>query len=188
MAGPLFNSPDISNHPATRTLRAWGGSAAHRSGMEFVTGELGLQKGMSPLFKWLGRGMIGMSAYHGYQQGGVGGAAVETAKHIGISYAMGAAWSVAGGALSVAAGVGIAGAAAAGAGYLASGGSAMDAFRPYMAKHARRHAGLEMGTPMVDNFGTTATMRQRSLAAIQNSKLNGRSALGNEAALSYMPY
>lgn len=47
-------------------------------------------------------------------------------------------------------------------------------------KAARR---LEMGTPIVDVFGTQATMRQRSLQAIQRSAISGRSALGMEAQL-----
>jgi len=42
---------------------------------------------------------------------------------------------------------------------------------------------LEMGSPILDQFGTVSTLRQRSLAAIQNSKVNGRMALGQEAAL-----
>jgi hypothetical protein len=41
----------------------------------------------------------------------------------------------------------------------------------------------EMGAPVVDQFGTVATMRQKSLAAIQNSHLNSRALLGNEGQI-----
>jgi len=54
--------------------------------------------------------------------------------------------------------------------------------------YRREHAGVQMGTPSVDPFGNNATMRQRSINAIQNSRLNGRTALSNEAALMYSPY
>jgi len=47
---------------------------------------------------------------------------------------------------------------------------------------------LELGTPMNDQFGTIATLRQRSLSAIQNSHVNGRMALGNEAALLHTSF
>lgn len=42
---------------------------------------------------------------------------------------------------------------------------------------------LEMTTPVIDPFGTGFTMRQRSVAAIQKSYINGRMALGREASL-----
>lgn len=42
---------------------------------------------------------------------------------------------------------------------------------------------LEMTTPVLDPFGTGFTMRQRSVAAIQKSYINGRMALGREASL-----
>ena len=48
--------------------------------------------------------------------------------------------------------------------------------------------GLELGAPMLDQFGTVATLRQRSLSAIQNSHVNGRMALGNEAALLHASF
>lgn len=47
---------------------------------------------------------------------------------------------------------------------------------------------LELGTPMSDQFGTISTLRQRSLSAIQNSHVNGRMALGNEAALLHTSF
>ena len=47
----------------------------------------------------------------------------------------------------------------------------------------RQIKSLEMGSPIVDQYGSISTLRQRSLAALQNSHVNGRMALGNEAAL-----
>ena len=47
---------------------------------------------------------------------------------------------------------------------------------------------LEMGSPVMDQFGTISTLRQRSLSAIQNSHVNGRMALGNEAALLHRSF
>ena len=181
----------MSKRPSVRALNAWRATGIHKSGVEFVKGELGLIKGMGWFGKALGRGFLGASAYYGYQQGGVQGAVVETGKHLAMTYAMGAVLKAvgvgAGAGLAVGAGVATIGGLAAGY-HFATGGSIADAARPWMADHARRQAGLEMGSPIVDNFGTTATMRQRSLSAIQNSRLNGRTALGNEAALSYQPY
>jgi hypothetical protein len=52
----------------------------------------------------------------------------------------------------------------------------------------RNRRDLELGGPVMDQFGTLATMRQRSVAAIQNSKLNARSVLSNEATYTYRPY
>ena len=47
---------------------------------------------------------------------------------------------------------------------------------------------LELGAPVLDQFGTIATLRQRSLSAIQNSHVNGRMALGSEAALLHSTF
>jgi len=47
----------------------------------------------------------------------------------------------------------------------------------------RQIEALDMGRPITDQFGTISTLRQRSLSALQNSHVNGRMALGNEAAL-----
>jgi hypothetical protein len=187
------SAPPSTRHPAIRTWNAWAGSTVHRGGVDWVKMELGVGKhrhtkgALQTGGKWLGRGFVGLSAYMGYQEGGVGGAIAETGKHLATTYIMGAAMTALGGAGTVALGAGALGVGAAAA-YVAGGGNLLDVARPWMRDHARRSAALEMGTPLVDNFGTAATMRQRSVSAIQNSKLNGRTALGNEAALSYTPY
>jgi hypothetical protein len=48
---------------------------------------------------------------------------------------------------------------------------------------SRRMKELELGMPIVDEYGTMGTLRQRSLQAIQSSRINGRVGLGNEAAI-----
>jgi hypothetical protein len=120
--------------------------------------------------------MLGWGAYRGYQEGGVGGAIGGLAQETAMFYAFGALAKPAGVAL--------------GAGLLGAGMmmGALDIgpkqlMRPYVQEYMRKHAKLEMGTPVLDQFGTVATMRQRSLQAIQNSRVNGRTALGNEAQL-----
>lgn len=118
-------------------------------------------------------------AYEGYQREGVWGAA----KGIGESIAYSAAFHYIGGALgaafgplSIAAGIGV-------AGYmLGEAGIA----------HAKGIRQLEMGQSdqmqaTVHSAGA-ATMRQRSLMALNNTHLNGRMALGNEGFLMHRSF
>jgi hypothetical protein len=132
-----------------------------------VAGLLG--KAVMPAF------MIG-AAYSGYKKGGVMGAvggAAETALYWGATKA----------ALTMATNPAVlAGAAVAGAGY------GVYRLGEAARKHEKRVKGLEMGTEVVDRFGTLSTMRQRSLQAIQNSHLNGRMSLGSEGLLMSSPY
>lgn len=196
----------------TRALRAWSNTAAHAKGVEFLKYDLGIHPELKGPSAWsigkdlysgnklapgsagklfgrtLGRAFLGYSIYSGYQEGGVLGAVKGGVEHLMMTYAMGAAWgAVAPFAGSVAAGV-IGGSAIAAGVYFGAGGSIAPFVRPWVKQHQRNFSNLELGTPVVDNFGTVSTMRQRSLAAIQNSKLGGRAALGNEGALLYTPY
>jgi hypothetical protein len=50
-------------------------------------------------------------------------------------------------------------------------------------KYGRGLRNISMAIPVVDPFGTAATMRQRSLSALQNTHINGRIVLGQEAIL-----
>lgn len=129
---------------------------------------------------WLGNsiGLAAMAygAYQGYQQGGVVGAGKSVA-------ADAMTWGIARGALNTIGGIMnpvTLGAAAIGAG----------AFAYYKMGEAgiargKRIRNLEMGADIVDNFGTMATMRQRSLSALQNSHVNGRLAMGGEASMMH---
>jgi hypothetical protein len=71
--------------------------------------------------------------------------------------------------------------AAALVGGVVGGRQALIAGRDYNA--SLRNASF--GTAFNDSNGTAATMRQASLQAIQGSKINGRNALGGEAALMH---
>lgn len=182
---------------AGRLGSAWKTFAAspyHKAGMEWIGYDLGTAKSVRGpglgkfATRWLGRGFLGLSAYYGYKEGGLGGAISATGKHLATTYALGLGLKVLGvGAAGITGGAIMAGglAAAVGAGM---GYNWRDLTRPWVNEHMKRHARLEMGTPVMDDFGTVGTMRQRSLQAIQNSRLNGRNALGSEAALTYSPY
>lgn len=190
--------PQAAQKPAsrlTRAYRAFTNTPGHKTGMRWIQETLGVGKYGSELGavgKWLGRGFIGLSAIQGYREGGVHGAVKSVATDLSVTYAMGHVWGAAkhvmgGVGSSLAVGGAIAGGVAMGI-HASNGGHAADLLRPWMKDYAKKQQQIEMGTPIVDNFGTAATMRQRSVSAIQNSRLNGRTALGNEAALAYQPY
>lgn len=119
----------------------------------------------------LGPAMVGMGIYKGYQEGGIVGAAKGGATELAFWGAFEAGASVLTNPLTIAAAGGI----AAGYGYYKFGQASRE--------HRKRLRNVEMGSDLVDRFGTMTTMRQRSLSAIQNSHINGRLALGNEAAI-----
>jgi hypothetical protein len=116
------------------------------------------------------------AAYTGYQEGGILGAAGGVAESALMWGAMRAGWTMLGGSV----GAGLVGGVAMGYGMYRLGEAAR--------RNERRVRGLELATDVVDRFGTMSTMRQRSLQAIQNSHLNARMALGNEALLMSTPY
>ena len=60
--------------------------------------------------------------------------------------------------------------------------------RPWTSEYHKKTKSVQMGGEIVDPHGMNATMRQRSLLAIQNSRLNARSGIGHEAAMTYSPY
>jgi len=179
----------VASRPAAGSgglVKTYMGSSMHQAGMRGVKDMVGLSgKGLGRL---IGPAFTLMAAAQGYQEGGVSGAAMGAASEIGTFYAFNAALSAMGtSAAVIGAGVGLAAGAGLGAFY-ASGGETKQLFRPFTNEYLKKHARLEMGTPVLDRFGTMSTMRQRSFQALQNSKINGRSALGNEALMSYSPY
>jgi hypothetical protein len=115
-------------------------------------------------------------AYSGYKEGGIWGAIKGTGENIAATMA----WNVGMDVLGVGANAAFIAApfVAAGAGYYALG----EASNKKLAKSRK----VNMVSDVVDRFGTMATMRQRSLAMIQNSHLNGRITLGNEALLVHL--
>ena len=181
------------------------GSGIHQKGAEWVKWELGIHQDikkmpsgwMKRFAKWGGRGFLGYSAIQGYREEGLWGTAKAVPASLATTYALGAAWGgIKGGVMAGAAAVapivgGIAtlGAIAGAAYYQQTGVAPWHILaRPYVRDHMRKHAKLEMGAPVYDQFGTLSTMRQRSVAAIQNSHINARSALGHEAMSMYRPY
>ncbi len=134
---------------------------------------------------WMGNAVglafVGYDAYQGYKEGGVLGAAKNTATSA-ISWGlMRGAWNMAAGTLGSVP-VAIGAAAVGGAyGYYRMGEAGQ--------KYSKNLKKLEFrGADIGDTFGTMATMRQRSLNAIQNSHVNGRMALGGEAAMMHTTY
>lgn len=136
------------------------------------------------IFRLFGPAFLAVSAYQGYKEGGVWGAAKGMAGEAATWYAFGAAMKV---MAPIAVGaIGLAGIGAAAA--YSAGVRPRHLMRPWTNEYVKKHARVEMATPIMDEYGTVATMRQRSIRAIQNSKLNGRTALGNEATYSFRPY
>lgn len=123
---------------------------------------------------------IGYSAYSGYQEGGVLGAVKNVGTDLAYQAVGTGVYNTVIGSIGSLPVIGAAATVGAAYGYYKLG----EAGQTY-AKNLRK---LEMGTDIHDNFGTIATMRQRSLNAIQNSHLNGRMALGNEASAMHVSY
>jgi hypothetical protein len=131
--------------------------------------------------KGLGTAFLGLEAYLGYQEGGVWGATKQVGAALAFQYGLGA--MLGGAAVPVTLGL-MAGAAVAG-GIYAYNKYGSQVGRETMFEHSRIEMG---GGPINDQFGTISTMRRRSMAALQSTRLNGTTALGNEAALSHVPY
>ena len=120
-------------------------------------------------------------AVSGYKEGGITGAA----KNLAIGAAVNFAWGMGAQAISAVGGsamtVGVPLAVLSGVGY--------GTYKALQFGNARvrKQRNMELGSPIIDPFGTASTMRQRSLQALQNSQFNGRSAFSSEAALMHMP-
>jgi hypothetical protein len=121
----------------------------------------------------------GAFAYMGYQEGGIPGAVRGIGESIAYSAAFRYAGSLLGGpVLPIAAGV-----AAVGFGTYALGEAGRE--------HAKQLRELEMvGGNVMDALGSAgaATMRQRAIGALNNTHLNGRMAMGNEALMMHTPF
>lgn len=127
-----------------------------------------------------GLAFLGISAAQGYQENGLAGATMNVAKDAATWGAMRAGWSIGKGVL---ANPWVLGGAALGA-----GGYAAYKIGEASRDRARRIRNVEMGGEVIDRFGTLSTIRQRSLMSLNNSHVNGRMALGNEAILMSTPY
>lgn len=146
---------------------------------------------VSNLFgRTLGLGFTAVSAYQGYQEEGLWGAAKGVGESVAFQYIqnrlLGSAFSAIGMTAAPLAAVGAVGTGLYMYQKYAGGASWMNRDETY--EYRRRNAAMDLGTPSIDPFGNNATIRQRSLSAIQGSRLNGRSMLGNEAFIMYRPY
>jgi hypothetical protein len=135
--------------------------------------------GMKPLGMF-GKAMTGLGLIWGitdavdaYREEGAWGAAKSGAGSLAMGGAFRVATGIAGRALSGLGPVGVAAAAVYGTYQLGEAAKV----------HVKRLRGLEMGRDIPDRFGTISTIRQRSLQAIQNTHINGRLAIGNEAMI-----
>ena len=140
-------------------------------------------------------GFLALGAYEGYKHGGITGAIGGFAD----SYISNAIWMTGfkmaglalGNPLGIAATLGVGMAAYNFASDKAEqSGSSLTAlaFNKPVREYMRKRARLEMGNVVQDQFGTVATMRQRSLLAMRNSKINARGALGMEANMRFSAY
>lgn len=156
-------------------FRAGGAGAAFRQVGTNVGAKTALGTVGKTAFKGLPMLGTALSTYYGYQEGGVAGAITGAGESIAIGIAVEALLGTA--ALPVT----LAAAAVGGAayGYYRFGEAAQ--------KHGKKLRRLEMGSEIIDRYGNIATLRQRSLRALQNTHVNGRLALGNEAAIMHVP-
>lgn len=137
----------------------------------FAKGSLGAFGGMMSI------GYTAYEAYNGYQRGGIWGAAKGVGNAVLTNAVINVGLKAAGMTLAPLA----IGAAVAGVGY------GVYKFGQKAGQYGRSSRNVEMGGGFVDTFGTASTMRQRSLAALQNTHVNGRMALGAEAQLIHNP-
>lgn len=117
-------------------------------------------------------------AYTGYKEGGIWGAV----KGVGESVAWSAGIRAVGGLINPFT-LAVAGIAAIGLGVYAAGEKGQ--------AHVKKLRELEMGGgAIMEQIGSlpAATMRQRSALALQNSHINGRMAIGNEALLLHTSF
>jgi hypothetical protein len=142
---------------------------------------------MGGVGRTLGLGFMAWDAYSGYKEEGVWGAAKGLARGFAENYAMGALGIPLLKAAAVGALIGgVAYGVASAAGIRGTGGAGI--FKSNVERWRAEHRSINLGTPVLDPYGTGSTMRQRSLQAIQESRINGMNALGNEASLMYRPY
>lgn len=143
----------------------------------------------SILGRAIGPAFLTYAGYEGYKKEGAWGAVKGVGGALAETYLVGRAISAFGapalGVLGAAAGVSALGAIA----------HDPDAFlsmkgwvRPWTSEYHKKTQGVQMGGEVVDPHGINATMRQRSMLAIQNSRMNARSGLGQEATLTFSPY
>lgn len=189
---------------AGRGIREGIGSKSFKAGWKKV-GWGGLAKGIGPV-------VTAYAMYKGYKEEGVWGAAKAGAVSGASTYLFGAGIGAAKKSLGLGMGgkkaalkamrargmspaarmaamraplIGAMGIAAIGLGAAVLATAAAHQVLKAGNKRYKNSSRLEMGAPVIDQFGTAATMRGRSIQAIQSSATNGRYAFGNEASLMH---
>lgn len=147
------------------------------------------RRGMKGVAGWAGKrglaalplAMTGLMAYQGYQEEGLWGAAKGVAESAAYSAAFHAGAGLVSGAAAMTGGVAL-GVAAAGFGYYKFGEAAQAA--------TKRRTDLEFGSSSIDFMGNRGafTARARAMQALNNSHINGRVAIGQEAILTHQTY
>jgi len=131
--------------------------------------------GVSMLGRAFGVAFTAAAMYQGYQEEGAWGAAKGLGQMAAFNIAMRMIPSTAMLPLTAAAAAGV---------YVYGSGE--------MAKeHIKQLRRIEFGGPQINdvlNSAGVATTRQRALSALQNTHLNGRMAMGNEAILMHSSY
>jgi hypothetical protein len=174
---------------ARGAIKSYTGTSIHRAGMQEVKEMFGMGKHLKGLFRFTGPAFMLYSAISGFQEGGMMGAAKNVARDAALSYGFGVARSIVGGGMPIMAAAGAMGIGLLGLEALNQGVSPLQMLaRPLVREHTKKRAKLEMGAPVQDQYGTVATMRQRSIMAMRQSKITARSALGMEGSRRYTPY
>lgn len=169
----------------------WKGGSRHYEKGGFLGKNMALRKGETVknfagrqrgarIGNGIGLAALGISAFMGYQENGLMGAATNVARDVAFQSIGTGIYNAAVGAVGsvpLLIGAAVAGGAY---GYYKLGEAGQ--------KYSKKLRKLELGTDIDDSYGTISTMRQRSVMAIQNSYLNGRMALGNEASSMHMTY
>lgn len=179
----------------TGLLKSYLKTPIHKAGTDFFTAGLGLTKesrgkGVGKFIgRWLGRSLFGYSVLTGLRDEGLWGGVKGAAEYAAWDYGIGVTLKTLGYALGGVEGALTVGAIAGTVGYatLKYQGLNPASFltRPLVKDHMKKQARLELARPMVDTFGNIASMRQRSINAMQRSYINGRTALGNEAQMFF---
>jgi hypothetical protein len=151
--------------------RAAGGSLTKTAMAKSAVGALG-----TAAFAALPAAFTLSETYAGYQEGGVFGAIKGASTSIAMGGLFNTAAAVLGGTAPLMA--------------IGAGAFGYHAFGEAAQAHTKNLSRLEMGNTAIDALGSAgaATMRQRSMSALQNTHINGRVALGQEASIMHSTF
>jgi hypothetical protein len=179
-------------------VKTYLGSDAHKRSLHNAFEWFGLKKTdfkgnpIGKMGRLFGFAFLGAAAIEGFQEGGLFGAGKGIAKGLVENYAINRAWYGMGGLPGV---TGIAAGAVGTLGFLGGMAAATQgmSFSRYVTqssvgKYMQGRSKLEIASPVNDQYGNVATMRQRGINAMRQSKITARNALGMEAGRRYMPY